>query len=89
LVAASQRDGPKILRSDDASLKNYAEARKELDDLASGRSVGPLHIAGVASELASDDAIFTCGVGLQPAEVTQRLFQHPETGEQPSVCPRI
>src|SRR5712672_2451776 len=51
----------------DAALKNYAEARKELDDLASGRSGGPLHpqlIARVASELASDDAIFTCDVGL-------------------------
>src|SRR5258708_3424979 len=51
----------------DAALKNYAEARKGLDDLASGRSGGPLHpqlIARVASELASDDAIFTCDVGL-------------------------
>src|SRR5712672_2949208 len=51
----------------DAVLKNYAEARKGLDDLASGRSGGPLHpqlIARVASELASDDAIFTCDVGL-------------------------
>jgi len=27
----------------DAALKNYAEARKGLDDLASGRSGGPLH----------------------------------------------
>src|SRR6267143_769709 len=51
----------------DAALKNYAEARKGLDDLASGRSGGPLHpqlIARVASELASEDAIFTCDVGL-------------------------
>src|SRR5882757_8396877 len=51
----------------DAALKNYAEARKGLDDLASGRSGGPLHpqlIARVANELASDDAIFTCDVGL-------------------------
>src|SRR5258707_2391760 len=51
----------------DAALKNHAEARKGLDDLASGRSGGPLHpqlIARVASELASDDAIFTCDVGL-------------------------
>ena len=40
----------------DAALKNYAEARKGLDDFASGRSVGPLHpqhVARVASELAS------------------------------------
>src|SRR6266849_5141155 len=51
----------------DAARKNYAEARKGLDDLASGRSGGPLHpqlIARMASELASDDAIFTCDVGL-------------------------
>jgi len=51
----------------DAALKNYAEARKGLDELASGRAGGPLHpqlIARVASELASDDAIFTCDVGL-------------------------
>src|SRR5258705_991078 len=51
----------------DAALKNYAEARKWLDDLASGRSGGPLHpqlIARVASELASADAIVTCDVGL-------------------------
>src|SRR5258705_11394010 len=51
----------------DAALKNYAEARKGLDDLASGRSGGPVHselIARVASELASDDAILPCDVGL-------------------------
>ncbi len=51
----------------DASLRNYAEARKSLDDLASGRPGGPLHpqhIARVVSELAGDDAIFTCDVGL-------------------------
>src|SRR5258705_1683840 len=51
----------------DAALKNYAEARKGLDDLASGRSGGPLHpqlIAPLASELASADAIVTCDVGL-------------------------
>ncbi|HEX3574947.1 MAG TPA: ubiquinone-dependent pyruvate dehydrogenase, partial [Rhodopila sp.] len=51
----------------DASLKNYTEARKGLDDLATGRAGGtlhPQHIARVASEHASDDAIFTCDVGL-------------------------
>ena len=51
----------------DASLRSYAEARQALDELASGRPGGPLHpqqIARVVSELASDDAIFTCDVGL-------------------------
>ena len=51
----------------DASLRSYAEARQGLDELANGRPGGPLHpqhIARVVSELASDDAIFTCDVGL-------------------------
>lgn len=51
----------------DASLRNYVEARKALDDLATGRPGGPLHpqhIARVVSKLAGDDAIFTCDVGL-------------------------
>jgi pyruvate dehydrogenase (quinone) len=51
----------------DASLRNYVEARRGLDDLATGRPGGPLHpqhIARVVSELAADDAIFTCDVGL-------------------------
>jgi pyruvate dehydrogenase (quinone) len=51
----------------DASLKNYAEARQGLDDLATGRPGGPVHpqhIARAVSELASEDAIFTCDVGL-------------------------
>jgi pyruvate dehydrogenase (quinone) len=51
----------------DASLRHYAEARKGLDDLATGRPGGTLHpqlIARLISDLASDDAIFTCDVGL-------------------------
>ncbi|HEY1410826.1 MAG TPA: ubiquinone-dependent pyruvate dehydrogenase [Rhodopila sp.] len=51
----------------DRSLKHYAEARKGLDDLATGRAGGtlhPQHIARVVSEHASDDAIFTVDVGL-------------------------
>jgi pyruvate dehydrogenase (quinone) len=51
----------------DGALKHYAEARRGLDELASGRKGGPLHpqfIAHLASELASEDAIFTCDVGL-------------------------
>jgi pyruvate dehydrogenase (quinone) len=51
----------------EASLKSYTEARRGLDDFACGRAGGVLHsqhIARVVSELASDDAIFTCDVGL-------------------------
>jgi len=51
----------------DAALAHYADARKGLDDLATGRKGGvlhPQHIARVLSERASDDAVFTCDVGL-------------------------
>src|SRR5271166_1058963 len=51
----------------DAALKDYAGARKDLDELATGRPGGvlhPQHVARVISEKASDDAIFTCDVGL-------------------------
>jgi pyruvate dehydrogenase (quinone) len=51
----------------DAALKHYREARRGLDELATGRRGGqlhPQHVARVVSELASDDAIFTCDVGL-------------------------
>jgi len=51
----------------DASVKHYAEARRGLDELATGRAGGPLHpqhIARVLSDEAGDDAIFTCDVGL-------------------------
>jgi pyruvate dehydrogenase (quinone) len=51
----------------DACRADYVEARKGLDSLAHGRPGGvlhPQHIARVVSELASDDAIFTCDVGL-------------------------
>jgi pyruvate dehydrogenase (quinone) len=51
----------------DACVAHYKEARKGLDELATGRKGGtlhPQHIARVLSELASDDAVFTCDVGL-------------------------
>lgn len=51
----------------DRCLADYKEARKGLDDLASGRERGVVHpqqIARVVSEVASEDAIFTCDVGL-------------------------
>jgi pyruvate dehydrogenase (quinone) len=52
----------------DDARRNYREARKGLDDLAQGRPgrrlIHPQQVARVVSELASDDAIFTCDVGL-------------------------
>jgi pyruvate dehydrogenase (quinone) len=51
----------------DAAVKDYVSARKGLDELATGRPGGklhPQHVARVISEKASDDAIFTCDVGL-------------------------
>ncbi len=63
---------PLVTRNrDDAFLKesraNYAEARKGLDDLATGTPgsgvIHPQHVARLVSEQASDDAVFTCDVG--------------------------
>jgi pyruvate dehydrogenase (quinone) len=51
----------------DESLANYRRARRGLDDLAVGRPgqkpIHPQFLARTISELASDDAIFTCDVG--------------------------
>jgi len=62
------RLGPKNDRDHlDAAVRNYREARRGLDDLATGRPGGPLHpqhVARVVSEFAAEDAIFTCDVGL-------------------------
>jgi pyruvate dehydrogenase (quinone) len=52
----------------DDARHHYKEARKGLDDLAQGRQgrrlVHPQQIARVLSELATEDAVFTCDVGL-------------------------
>ena len=51
----------------DDALANYREARRGLDELATGRPGGtlhPQHVARALSELAADDAVFTCDVGL-------------------------
>jgi pyruvate dehydrogenase (quinone) len=49
------------------SLRHYAEARKDLEDLATGDSkdklIHPQYVAKVLDELAAEDAIFTCDVG--------------------------
>jgi pyruvate dehydrogenase (quinone) len=51
----------------DAALQHYREARKNLDDLASARTgdsqIHPQFVAKTISEVAADDAIFTCDVG--------------------------
>src|SRR4029453_7038824 len=47
--------------------EHYANNRHSLDELATGTAgrppVHPQHVARVVSELADDDAIFTCDVG--------------------------
>jgi len=58
-------------RRDGAFLKDaradYAKAREGLDELAHGKPgsgiVHPQHVARLISELADDDAVFTCDVG--------------------------
>jgi pyruvate dehydrogenase (quinone) len=50
-----------------AAINHYRQARADLDALATGKPGGRLHpqqVARLASELAADDAIFTCDVGL-------------------------
>lgn len=51
----------------DQCLKNYHEARKDLDDLANGKTshnlIHPQYLARLISEKAADDAVFTCDVG--------------------------
>jgi len=59
------------VKSDDghltASLKDYGEARKGLDELASGepgqKPIHPQYVAKVLDEVAAEDAVFTCDVG--------------------------
>jgi pyruvate dehydrogenase (quinone) len=51
----------------DACLSHYREARKGLDDLATGkpgqRPIHPQYVARIIDEIAADDAIFTVDVG--------------------------
>lgn len=52
----------------DRALTHYAKSRNSLDELATGtpgrKPVHPQQIAKVLSDLAAEDAIFTCDVGL-------------------------
>jgi pyruvate dehydrogenase (quinone) len=63
---------PLLAQKDDRShltrsIDHYAKARRSLDDLARGTPgkppIHPQHVARVISELAAEDAIFTCDVG--------------------------
>ena len=59
---------PKTAREHlDGCLKHYAETRKDLDGLATGRAgrppIHPQYLAKVVSETAAEDAIFTADVG--------------------------
>ncbi|RFU48567.1 ubiquinone-dependent pyruvate dehydrogenase [Paraburkholderia sp. DHOC27] len=51
----------------DSALKHYATARKDLDALAesnpSSTTIHPQYVTRLVSQLAADDAIFTCDVG--------------------------
>jgi pyruvate dehydrogenase (quinone) len=66
LARLKKRDDSKFL---DAALDHYRKARADLDKLAEGKPGGkvihPQYVARLLSELATDDAIFTCDVGTQ------------------------
>jgi pyruvate dehydrogenase (quinone) len=53
----------------DGALAHYKTAREDLDKLAEGKPGGkiihPQYVARLLSEVAADDAIFTCDVGTQ------------------------
>lgn len=58
-----KRDGSHLAQA----REHYGKARKGLDELArkgSGKLIHPQQIAKAVSDLASDDAVFTCDVGL-------------------------
>jgi len=52
----------------DQALRHYQNTRKNLDDLAAGKPgktlIHPQQIAKALSDLAAEDAVFTCDVGL-------------------------
>jgi pyruvate dehydrogenase (quinone) len=63
-LLSDKRDGTHLERA----VAHYKKAREGLDELALGTPgkppIHPQHVARVVSELAADDAIFTCDVGL-------------------------
>ncbi len=67
-------------RQDDKHLRtcvsHYRDARKGLDELASGRAGGtlhPQHVTRAVDAIATDDAVFTCDVGLPTAWAARYL----------------
>jgi pyruvate dehydrogenase (quinone) len=61
----------------DEACEHYAKTRKALDELAidtGRRPIHPQYVARMVSELASDDAIFTCDVG-QPTVWAARFLR--------------
>jgi pyruvate dehydrogenase (quinone) len=62
----------------DAALAHYAKARHDLDRLAesgpNSKQIHPQYVTKLASELAAEDAIFTCDVG-SPIVWTARYLQ--------------
>ncbi len=64
----------------DRACDHYAKNRKSLDELAAAserRPIHPQHVARIVSELANDDAIFTCDVG-QPTVWAARFLKMTE-----------
>lgn len=62
-LLAEKRDGSHLAQA----REHYGKARKGLDELArkgSGKLIHPQQIAKAVSDLASDDTVFTCDVGL-------------------------
>jgi pyruvate dehydrogenase (quinone) len=60
--------------------EHYGQARKALDELATGKPgsglVHPQHVARTVSELAAEDAIFTCDVGQPTVWAARYLKMH-------------
>jgi pyruvate dehydrogenase (quinone) len=61
----------------DRAIQHYKKARKGLDEMAVGtpgkKLVHPQHVAKVLSDLAAEDAVFTCDVGLPTAWAVRYL----------------
>ncbi|WP_220094843.1 ubiquinone-dependent pyruvate dehydrogenase [Paraburkholderia hayleyella] len=61
----------------DSALAHYRQARKDLDALAESRpsstTIHPQYVTRLVSQLAADDAIFTCDVGTQVAWAARYL----------------
>ncbi|HEX4413879.1 MAG TPA: ubiquinone-dependent pyruvate dehydrogenase [Lacipirellulaceae bacterium] len=73
---------PKLDKHDDRAhlddaLANYSTARKDLDALAEENELGsvihPQYVTRVVSEVAAEDAVFTCDVGTPTAWVARYL----------------